>query len=93
MRERALAVNCSNLKTVNSLLDRKKEIEDEIEYLENLVFTIPDSEMRQILTIAYFGGGREKRWERVADHFEREITGDSYRIKADRYIKKLEKCS
>lgn len=92
-RERALSISSGSLKDLNSLLDRKNEIQTELDFLENLVFNIPQSEMRQILTIAYFNGGREKRWERVADHFEREITGESYRKKSDRYIENLEKTS
>jgi hypothetical protein len=88
-REKTLFISVGSLKSLNTLLDRKTSIETELLDLENLVFNIPDSEMRQILTVAYLNGGRERRWDRVAIHFDRDISGESYRKKADRYLEKL----
>lgn len=92
-REKTLTISTGKLKSLNALLDRKAEIRRELDFLDDLVFRITESEMRQILTVAYLHGGGEKRWERVADHFEREITGESYRKKTDRFLAKLELAS
>ena len=89
-KEKPLFMASGSVKSVDTLLERKQHIIRELLYLENLVFKIQDSEIRQILTVAYFTGGRERRWERVAIHFERDITAESYRKKADRYLEKLE---
>lgn len=87
-RERVIMMATGDFPTVANLSERKRKLIAECEELDSLVFNIPDSEIRQILTIGYLMS--ESDWEKVADHFGRDISGRAYREKAKRFLEKYD---
>lgn len=66
---------------------RTEELMDKREELENYIATVPDSLIRQILTLRYVNG---LSWAQVAAHIGGGNTADSVRKMCNRYLKRFQ---
>jgi polyhydroxyalkanoate synthesis regulator phasin len=69
----------------NKLQRRLEELMEKREELEEYVDTVPDSLIRQIITLRYING---LSWQQVAQHIGGGNTADGVRKLCNRYIKK-----
>lgn len=85
-RERTIMKATGDLPTITNLAARRNMLIEECKDVDRLVFNIPDGRMRQVLYIGYIMTDHD--WEKVADHFGRDRSGEAYRKKAARYLEK-----
>ena len=68
----------------NKLQRRTEELIDKREELEDYIATVPDSLIRQILTLRYING---LSWHQVAQHIGGGNTADSVRMAHNRFLR------